>query len=169
MSISDPSLALPPTSTSSASPRASASAVRFASSSHPTPEHGRSTSEVDRLEWEFVPRTTPSYELGQRYAPPVEPKGAVRRVLQPHPKVRGRKSWRAFRDPPAPTPKNGSMSASRTNSAGSRTPVSTRTPERASGSGSQPAAVRSPAPSVETEDVSLSCGTSKGKGKEVVA
>ncbi|BGP13986.1 hypothetical protein JCM10213v2_001924 [Rhodosporidiobolus nylandii] len=158
MSISDPSLALPPTSTSSASPRASASAVRFASSSHPTPEHGRSTSEVDRLEWEFVPRTTPSYELGQRYAPPVEPKGAVRRVLQPHPKEE-------LAGLPRPSGANSEE----------------REHERQSDEfgGLEDAGIDAnagegerkwqPACSVETEDVSLSCGTSKGKGKEVVA
>ncbi|GAA5970158.1 hypothetical protein JCM11641_000295 [Rhodosporidiobolus odoratus] len=163
ISLSDPSLVLP-SSSSETTPRASV-AVRFASSSTPPsfPLHRRTPSELDRIEWEFVPPTVPSFDQGQKHAPPLEPRGTVRRVLQPHPKVRGRKSWRTTREPPVPSPRSRSRtsSAGRSARSGAATPASGGTEELPP----PPLPVGLVAAGDE-EDLDTCCRPSKGKGRE---
>ncbi|GAA5866042.1 hypothetical protein JCM8547_002925 [Rhodosporidiobolus lusitaniae] len=113
----------PPFSRSSPSP-----AVRFASSpptSSPSPSsHAHTPSDLhDLAEYEFIPSTVPSYSQGQREAPPFVVDGKKKRTLlvRPHPKVRGRRSWKASgrRVPEVPTPEGGGGGSARSRSAAS--------------------------------------------------
>ncbi|GAA5890389.1 hypothetical protein JCM6882_008819 [Rhodosporidiobolus microsporus] len=112
------------------SPHPNAHLVRFAASSDPppstsnvtfphaptpsasapsSPSHSRTPSAtLDHLEYEFVSRTTPRiYEnphSGQGYAPPVEPRGRMAKLVRPHPVVRARKNFRERRSGKVPVP-----------------------------------------------------------------
>ncbi|GAA6000992.1 hypothetical protein JCM10207_007364 [Rhodosporidiobolus poonsookiae] len=185
MSLSDPTLAPPLPLDTDRTPRR-ASAVRFASSSDPPRQPFPSSSvsstssaparptQRDSLEWEFVSPSVPSFDQGQRYAPPIEPRGRMRRLLDPRPQVRARKSYGNVRSGPTPTP-----SVEQRERARERSRASLR--EGGEGGRGEEVRTREPResfpPSMGADgsaepvggDVACCSAGMKGKGREVVA
>ncbi|GAA6026892.1 hypothetical protein JCM8097_005940 [Rhodosporidiobolus ruineniae] len=99
-SSSPPSSTLTPPHAPFASSSSPSSAASSSHDHRPTPSDAH-----DHTEWEFVPLSVPTVSQGQQHAPPLEPRGTLRKLVRPHPAVRARKSYGRLRAPPAvPTP-----------------------------------------------------------------